>query len=74
HINAPNIVTIQNHFGKNIEAKCYLYPITNDDNIRLYCVFPLEDWQETEKIFISFDNITYSKKLSQRFEVLVTPA
>jgi len=75
-INVPNIITVQNHFGETIEAEFYLYPfmLHDDNNIKIYCIFPLEVWQESEKIFISIDNITYNKKLNQSFEVLVTPA
>ena len=76
NINVPNVITVQNHFGETIEAGSYLYPfMPHDNNInKIYCILPIEVWQESAKIFISIDNITYNKKVNQSFEVYVTPS
>jgi len=73
-INVPNVITVQNHFGEIIETGSYLYPsMPYDDNgnVKIYCILPLEVWRESEKIYISIDNITYSKKLNQSYQVHV---
>ena len=69
----PNIISIQNNYGKSIETQAYInLPQSKDGDKGIDCIIPLECWEESDEIFITIENPTYSLSVELSIEALLT--
>lgn len=68
----PNIISIKNNFGESVEDISHLkLGISYDKDHRVYCRLPLDFWENSNKIFISIENLTYRMSVNQSIEVVL---